>query len=213
MLVSVRGANGSPGRAGRRNRGPAPSFSSRSSVAFISSVDLASLTAMAHTVLTARAKRGEQLAIARVAEEVRRAAANAEPSDGVDLVARLGVAVGRHRPVANGLRTPARVAVGDRGQLRTERAAQAGLLPHLAERALLVRLARLALALGEGPIPVVGTVDQQHLDLAALVAPRDHAARRPHHAILRHVRDLGLRVCARALGCCPDGLAHRLRPR
>ena len=144
-----------------------------------------------------RREGGEQLTVARVAEKVR-GGGNAKPSDGVDLVARLGVAVGRHGPVANDLRTPARVAVGDRRQLRTRHAAQAGLLPHLAERTLLVRLACLHFALGEGPIPVLGTMDQQHLDLADLVAPRDHAARRPHHAILRHVGDLGLRVCARA---------------
>src|SRR6185295_7698652 len=61
MLVSVRGASGSPGRWGRRNRGPAPSFSSRSSVAFISPVDLAPPAAMTHTKLTQLAAFLEEL--------------------------------------------------------------------------------------------------------------------------------------------------------
>ena len=100
-----------------------------------------------------------------------------DPAPLVDLVQRLEAVVGEdaHRPPADGLRPPLAVGVLLRGELRAERAAQPGLLVHLAQRGLLVGLAPVELALGERPVLVVRPVDD-----ADLAAAEDHAPGGPY---------------------------------
>ena len=155
------------------------------------------------TVPTAPRRR-RAVPVARVAEEAR-GGGNAEPSDGVDLVARLGVAVGRHGPVADGLRTPARVAVGDRGQLRAE-PRSAGRSPPTPRGARTPRPSRPARACPWGRTNPRGGD-------GGPAAPRPRRARcaarprRPPPAP-RHLapcrRPWPSSVC-QSSGCCPDG--------
>src|SRR5262245_64142001 len=101
-----------------------------------------------HTTL--RVSEGpQQLTITGVGED-RYGAVDRDPLHGVHLVAGLRDAGHRvHRPVADELETSLVVGVRGAGQLKPQRAAEARLLFHLAQRALLVRLAALELALGK----------------------------------------------------------------
>src|SRR5688572_10353747 len=105
-------------------------------------------------------ERGEQLAVPRIREQFG-GGPEAEPADGADLVARLRLAPDhRHGPVADDLRPALAVVVGGGRQLEVELTAEPGLLLHLAEGALPVGLARLELALGEGPVSPLATIDE-----------------------------------------------------
>ena len=101
------------------------------------------------------------------------------PADLVDLLvgAELPVARG-HGPVPHGLVAAAPVPVAGRPELGTEKAGESGLLRDLAEGAVLVRLVRLDLALRQGPVPMPGPVDEQHLEPAVGIGAEDCSAGR-----------------------------------
>ena len=102
------------------------------------------------------------------------------PADLVHLRVRLERTVpDGHRPVANALRPASPVPIPALAELGSEKAVEAGLLGHLAKRALLVRLAGLDLALRQGPVPVAGAMHEENLDLAVGPGPEDRPARRP----------------------------------
>src|SRR5262249_39444315 len=94
------------------------------------------------------------------------------PAHLVDLVRGGGLAVAVHQVVANLLLAPLAVAVVRAAELGAEAAAQARLLLDLADGGLLPALARVELPLGERPVAVVRTVDEQHRAVTD-----DHAAR------------------------------------
>src|SRR5262249_43096412 len=90
--------------------------------------------------------------------------AEGDPARCVDLVP-VGelAAADVHVPVADTLGPALRVRVERRRQLRTEGAHETGLLFDLPESALLVRLVRLGLPLGEAPVVVPRPVDDENL--------------------------------------------------
>src|SRR5262249_27437618 len=113
----------------------------------------------------------EELAIARVGQELR-GLLDGDPADGIDLVAGLSHApVGIHHPVADDLQAALVITVGGGGELLPQHAPERRLLLDLAERARLVGLSRLQLPLGERPVLAVRPVDQEYLALAALGPP------------------------------------------
>src|SRR5581483_4286070 len=79
-----------------------------------------------------------------------------------------------HRPPADALRPALRVDVPRGCELLLERAAQARLLVHFPQRALLVRLALVRFPLRKRPVVVLRTVYEEHVAVAA-----DDAAGRP----------------------------------
>src|SRR5262249_25431806 len=101
------------------------------------------------------------------------------------------------------------VVVGRRRQLEERLTAKPGLLFDLAERAFLVGLAGLDLALRKGPVAPLPSIDEQHLGLAALVPPRDHTARRSHHAVQRHALVPRFSSLRQRRGICPRISARR----
>src|SRR5262249_38261654 len=89
-------------------------------------------------------------------------------------------------------------------------AAKARFLLDLAQRARPLGFAGLELALGERPVALLGAVDQEHLELTALAAPRDHAPRRPHHAVQRHALSPRFSSLDHRRGNCPRSSARRV---
>ena len=75
------------------------------------------------------------------------------------------------RPVAHLLAGPVAEPVPDGLQRLLQAHLDAGLLGHLAHRAGAQRLAALELALGEGPVVVARPVDEQDLEVPALLPP------------------------------------------
>src|SRR6266536_4607544 len=139
-------------------------------------------------------ERREELAIARVGEDAG-GLVDRDPLDGVHFVARSRHPTRRvHHPVAHELEPSLAVGVRGAGQLEPEGAPEPGLLLHLAERAFLVGLAALELALGEGPVPALRTVNEQHLDAAVTSLPRDHAACRMHDGCRSHGHSMPSRL-------------------
>src|SRR5207245_4214552 len=110
-----------------------------------------------------------------------------QPPDPVDLLAR-GERTGRrpHLVVGHDLRAPEPIAVPDRTEHPSQRAAEARLLLDPTEGPGLIGLPLRELPLRHRPVAVFGPVDQQDLDAVATGrGPPDDAARGAHD--LRHV--------------------------
>ena len=109
---------------------------------------------------------GEQVDLPLVGEPPR-GGLRVQPGQPVHLRARREAAAQRpHRPVAHllgNLPAPARLAVPHRRQTASDPGPVTGLLPDLAQRRQHVGLPPVELALGEGPVVVLGTVHQEHL--------------------------------------------------
>ena len=105
----------------------------------------------------------DEPAVALVGEPLLRLA-GLQPSKLVDLVVGLerDLRLDLHRPVAHDLGAVLVVPVAGLAELRSQTAGQAGLLLDLPDRRFLERLARVELALGQGPVVVLGAVDQDH---------------------------------------------------
>ncbi len=143
-------------------------------------------------------------AIAVVRQEPRRLSTG-HPAGVVGLGGRLErPADGLEAPVADALRPAVPVDIRGRRQLLAERALEACLLQHLPQRALLVGLARLALALRERPVVVLRTVDHEHLDPRVALA-RGHASRGSDDVVDRGFHDTSV-VATEGRG---DGLRFR----
>src|SRR4029450_10492992 len=99
-----------------------------------------------------------------------------------------------HHPVADELVASLVVGVRGAGQLEAERAPEPRLFFDLADRAFLVRLAVLELALGECPPPPLRAVDEQHLETAVAPLPRDHAPCRMHDGCRSHAFSMPTRL-------------------
>src|SRR5829696_5080580 len=136
----------------------------------------------------------EDLAVPVVGEQ-RPRRRQAQPLDLVDLVARRELpADDGHDEVAHRLGAALAVDVARAGQLGAEEAGEARLLLDLAEGGLLVALALLPLALGEGPVLVLRPVDDEHLGHApGTGAPHDPSGGPDGHDLI-HVRIAGLRT-------------------
>src|SRR5438046_2798305 len=90
-----------------------------------------------------------------------------EPLELVDLDPGLEPPAARlHHPVARDLVPTAPVHIRGAAQWAHQLAAKPGLLAHLAQRAVLGRLVRLDLALGQCPVVVGGAVDDRDLGVA-----------------------------------------------
>jgi hypothetical protein len=113
-----------------------------------------------------------------VAEPVQRLAQR-QPGHRVDLVTGRGFVVGARGPVVD-LLGPAVGEVFHRAQPGTEHGAHAGLLEDLPDRGEQHVLAGFALALGQGPVVVLGPVHEEHLGLVGPVSggTPQHGARR-----------------------------------
>src|SRR5581483_5092239 len=128
-----------------------------------------------------------------------------QPADLIDL--RVGGEVpvpreGLHRPVAHDLGAILGVAVAGGGQFLPEPAGEAGLLPDLPQGAVGVALPRVGLALGQRPVVVAGSMDDEDQESARRVTAPDHAPGRPDVVALfrRHSRRV-IRGCARLRTC------------
>jgi hypothetical protein len=120
---------------------------------------------------------GEGVAVVAVGEH-RLGLVDPHPGDPVDLLvgpvaAHVVVADRAAHPVVDGL-APAPDRVALRGQRRAEPDVEAGLLGDLADRGCRRVLPALELALGEGPVVVLRSVDEQHL---AAGTERHHSRR------------------------------------
>ena len=133
-----------------------------------------------------RGEGGEELAIARVGEDPRPWSIDTHWTASTSLCGPATPPRRIHHPVADELVPSLVVGVRGAGQLEAERAPEPRLFLHLADRAFLVRLAALELALGEGPVPPMRTVDEQHLEPAVSPLPRDHAPCRVHDGCRSH---------------------------
>src|SRR5262245_9444703 len=117
----------------------------------------------------------EDVYVARV-RELLLGVGDREPAGVVDLPRRPKPSgPGPHQPVADELLPSGRVEVGGALQLRHELTDETRLLLDLAQGALLVALPVLRLALGKGPVVVLGAVDDHHLRHAVPVANDDSA--------------------------------------
>src|SRR5262249_47585205 len=102
-------------------------------------------------------------AVARVGE-LATGGRQRHPADLIDLVVRHEPTVtDGHHPVANALVPTPAITVPARAELGPEETVKARLLGDLAERAVLLRLAGLDLALRQRPVPVAGAMDQENL--------------------------------------------------
>src|SRR5437867_3375269 len=120
-----------------------------------------------------------------------------QPEQPVDLDARLEPSAARlHDPVARDLVPAAPVDVRGASQRPPQLAAQSGLLPHLAQRAVLGALVRLDLALGQSPVVVLGAVDYNDLVLAGPRAPDHDSSRGSHDAHISDFKDLCCHRCS-----------------
>src|SRR5438093_10147448 len=109
-----------------------------------------------------RGEGGEELAVARVGEDPRRLV-DRHPLDGVHFIVRPRHPARRvHHPVADELMATFVVGVRGARQLEAEGAPKSRLLLDFPERAFLVRLTALELALGAGPVPPMRTVTEAH---------------------------------------------------
>jgi len=128
---------------------------------------------------SARSQARDHVGVMGVTEPVQRLRQR-QPADRVDLVTGRGFAVGAERGPVVDLLGPVVGEVFRRAQPGAEHRTHAGLLEDLPDRGEQHVLARLALALGQGPVVVLLPVDEEDLDPSRLVGgePPKHAAGR-----------------------------------
>src|ERR1700737_1628028 len=147
-----------------------------------------------------------ELLVAGVGEALDRIVSR-QPLELVDLDPRPETpALGFHQPVASDLVAAAPVDVRSAAEGTLDLTAKAGLLADLAQGAVLGRLVRLDLALGQGPVVVGGAMDDCELRLTRLIRAVNDATRRPYHVHIGQLEDFGSHHCS--FVCLISGLGR-----